>query len=108
MSSFKSENICSNEVIGYQGLFRHDRGSEQIIIKDPLINSEAVATARAKAELLEGGYVEKVISFRSVYIPSLKQNDIVSVKGKSWIIKEISLEFNPPTLIQTIKGVRYE
>ena len=52
MSTFTSEEYCSANNTGYEGLFQHDRGTEQIIIKDNLISDDIVALARAKAEFL--------------------------------------------------------
>ena len=109
MAEYTSENVCSLEVEnGYEGLFEHDRGTSQIVVKDPLLTSEAVATERAKYELLTGGYVERWIRITSVYTGALKQNDIVEFDGVLWLVKEISLSFKAPKLVQTIKGVRYE
>ena len=109
MAQYESENVCTAVIDnGYEGLFEHDRGTSQIIIKDPLLTSEAVATARATSELLKGGYVERWIRITSAQTGNLKQNDIISFKGVEWLVKEISLEFKAPQLIQTIKGVRYE
>jgi len=108
MTIFKSINVCINNAIGYEALYRHDRGSEQVIIKDTMISSSDVAVARAKAEFIKGGYVEKRVTINSIHISSVKQNDIISFKGNNWIVKEISFDFKTPKLIQTIKGVRYE
>lgn len=108
MSTFTSSEYCSLSNTGYEGLFEHDRGTEQIIIKDNLLSDAIVAEARAKAEFLKGGYAERWIDIRSIQILTLKQNDIISFKGLNWIVKEISLDFKPPQLIQTIKGLRYE
>ena len=108
MSVFNSEEYCSLNNSGYEGLFEHDRGTEQIIIKDNLINDATVASARAKSEFLKGGYVERWVTITGVHIAGLKQNDIVTFKGLNWIVKEISLGFKSPQLTQTIKGLRYE
>ncbi len=108
MSVFTGVEYCQANNRGYEGLFEHDRGTEQIIINDNLVSDETVATARAKAELLKGGYVERWVNITSTHIANLKQNDIITFKGLNWIVKEISLSFNPPKLVQTIKGVRYE
>ena len=109
MSVFKSNEYCSLSNSGYEGLFTHtSTGTEQIIIKDNLLSDAIVAEARAKAEFLKGGYTERWIDIRSIYISGLKQNDIIKFKGINWIIKEISFDFKAPELIQTIKGVRYE
>ena len=109
MAQYVSENSCSAVIDnGYEGLFQHDRGTSQIVVKDPLLTSEAVATERAKAELLKGGYVERWIRITSVHTAGLKQNDIISFNGVYWLVKEITLSFQAPKLVQTIKGLRYE
>ena len=106
---FKSEEDCNIENSrAYQGLYEHDRGTNSITIKDELITSDEVARARARAELLKGGYAERWISIKSIHIKGLKQNDIIEYKGIKWIVKEISLSFDPPSLIMNIKGKRYE
>ena len=108
MSTFVSEEYCNLNNNGYEGLFEHDRGSEQIIINDTLISDSTVAESRARAELIKGGYVERWIVITTVHTSGLKQNDIITVKGLNWIVKEITLNFTSPELKQTIKGVRYE
>lgn len=107
MTTFTSEEYCDSYV-AYEGLFEHDRGDGSITVNDSLITTEDVATARARAELLSGGYAERWVSITCIHIPSLKQNDIISFKGLNWIVKEISLSFTPPSLIMTVKGLRYE
>jgi len=108
MAIYTSKDYCTSNSSGYEGLFEHDRGTEQIVIKDPLISDPTVAEARARAELLNGGYVERVVNVVSIHIPTLKQNDIFTFKGVEWIAKEITLTFKPPKLTQSTKGVRYE
>jgi len=108
MNTFTSTEYCTNDSQGYEGLFEHDRGTSQVIIKDVLLNNATVSEARARAELLEGGFVKRWINIVSIFVPNLKQNDIFQHNGAKWIVKEIGLTFNPPELIQTIKGLRYE
>ena len=108
MATFKSTEYCSENNNGYEGLFTHDRGSEQIIIKDNLISDDTVGQARARAELLKGGYVERWVSITKIHTPNLKQNDIITYRGLNWIVKEITLSFTAPVLTQLIKGLRYE
>ena len=108
MSVYTSSEYCTLNNTGYEGLFEHDRGTERVVIKDNLLNDVTVASARARAELLKGGYVERWVDIRSIHILGLKQNDIIIFKGLSWIVKEITLNFQAPQLIQTIKGLRYE
>ncbi len=107
MTNFTSEAYCDKQT-AYQGLFQHDRGDSTITINDTLITTEDVAYARARAELLAGGYAEKWVTISCVHIAGLKQNDIISFKGQNWLVKEISLLFSPPKLTMTIKGLRYE
>ena len=90
MSEYESKNVCNLIVNnGYTGLFAHDRGTSQIIVKDQLLTSEAVATERVKSELLKGGYVERWIRITSVHTPDLKQNDLIEFNGMVWLVKEI-------------------
>lgn len=106
---YQSVNVCTLEIEnGYEGLFEHDRGTERITVKDPLLTSEAVASARATSELLKGGYVERWINITSVYTGNIVQNDIIEYQGEQWLVKEISISFQAPKLIQNIKGLRYE
>jgi hypothetical protein len=108
MSVYNGEEYCTVDGLGYEALFSHDRGTETLTVKDNLISDATVAEARARAELLKGGYVERNISITTIQTPNLKQNDIIRFQGVNWIVKEISLQFKVPKLIQTIKGVRYE
>jgi len=107
MTTFNSVNYCSSSSV-YQGLFAHERGTETITVKDNLITNQEVATARARSELLHGGYVERWITLKCIHIKGLKQNDIIFARGFNWIVKEISLSYSVPKLNITIKGVRYE
>lgn len=109
MTKFTSITYCTTQAkSAYQGLFKHERGVAKSVIKDSLITSQEVGYARARAELLKGGYAERWVSIQSVFIPGLKQNDIIEFKGLNWIVKEISLNYTPPELVMTIKGLRYE
>lgn len=108
MLKFDGEQTCATNLTRYEGMFTHDRGTETVVIKDPLITTHAVAEERAKSEFLKGGYSERWISLTSLAIPNLKQNDVILFAGEKWIVKEIALSFDVPVLLQTIKGVRYE
>jgi hypothetical protein len=108
MTTFTSEQYCTISKTAYQGLFEHDSGIGSITVKDDLITTLEVGTARARAELLKGGYAERWVSFQAIHINGIKQNDIINFKGINWIVKEIGLSFKPPTLVMSIKGVRYE
>ncbi len=108
MLKFEGKQTCITNLTRYEGLFTHDRGTETLVIKDPLITDPAIAADRAKSEFLKGGYSERWISITTLAVVGLKQNDIVSFAGEQWIVKEIALSFSPPVLLQTIKGVRYE
>ncbi len=107
MQVFKSKEYCSS-VTTHQELFQHDRGIGGVVIKDDLITNSTIAEARAKAELLKGGYAERRVDITTHHVANLKQNDIISFKGANWIIKEISFSFKSPTLLMKIKGLRYE
>lgn len=107
MAVFTSEDYCTNSN-GYEGLYNHDKGTGQLIINNQLLNSDLVARSRARSELLKGGYVKRLITITTIFIPNLKQNDIISHNGVLWIIKEIGLSFTAPKLLMTLKGQRYE
>ena len=108
MITFKSEQYCSLNLSPYQGLFEHDRGTATVVIKDSLVTEGVVGEARARAELLKGGYAEQWVSINCIHIPTLTQNQIITFKGFNWIVKEISLSFSAPKVSMTIKGLRYE
>ena len=101
-------DYCTNSTFKYTGVFTHSVHGEDLYINDDLITDETVASERARAELVLGGYVTKEIDITTDYIPNLKQNDIISFKGVKWIVKEIIINYKPPELTQTIKGVRYD
>jgi len=107
MTTFTSESYCDKQS-SFQGLYQHDRGDGSSTINDTLITTGDVAMARARSELLAGGYAERDVSITCVHVKGLKQNDVISFKGILWLIKEISPSYSPPTLLVTIKGARYE
>lgn len=110
MPNFKATSICSEGLqnSGYTGIISHNRGDKELIVNDTLISDQVVANARAKAELIKGAYMEKWVAIQTTFIPNLRQNDIFSFKGVNYIVKELSLDYQPPKLIQNIKGLRYE
>jgi hypothetical protein len=108
MSVYKSSEFCTVDTLGYEGLFQHDRGTETLVVKDNLINEATIAEERARVELLLGGYSERWVTIKSTHTLNLTQNKIITLNATNWIVKEITLDFNPPRLIQTIKAVRYE
>jgi len=101
-------DFCKEGLYKYTGAFTHDKNGDDLYITDTLITDETVASFRAKAELVNGGYTNREINLTTDYIPSLKQNDLIEFKGVKWLVKEISITYNPPELLQTIKGVRYD
>ena len=107
MEVFNSRDYYADSTL-FRGNFKHDIGSGDQKVSDDLITTQSVAKARAKSELLKNGYKERLITIKSIQIQGLKQNDIISFKGENWIVKEISLDYNPPTLTSTIRGLRYE
>lgn len=109
MPSFSASPSCSDTIDNptYSGIFEHDRGTKELVINDNLISSVDVAVARAKSELVKGAYVSKWASLTTTLTPNLKQNDIISFKGFNWIVKEITITFNNPKLLQKLKVVRY-
>lgn len=108
MSTFTSKEYCDISQNGLEGYYTHDRGTKTIILKDGLLNNQASLDARAKAELVNSGYAKRYITLKTIHIPNLKQNDVISYGGFKWIVREISLDVNPPSVVQTIKGLRYE
>ena len=100
-------NYCTDSNV-YVGSYSHDIGTENLKIDDSLITTAEVAELRAKSELLNGAYSKKWINLTTTYIPDLKQNDIISFDNIKWIVREISINYNPPELGMTIKGLRYD
>ena len=92
----------------YSAIYSHNRGTEDLIINDTLLTDNVVGEQRAIAELIEGAYTKRWVNLTTTFIEELKQNDIISFNGILWIVKEISLSYKPPELIQSIKGVRYD
>ena len=106
----KAVEYCSNSLNSsqYEAIYTHDRGTIEVIINDNFITSEEVARLRAKAELVKGAYSIRTVSITTIYNPNLKQNDIISFKGVLWIVREIILSYDTPTLTMQIKGLRYD
>jgi len=101
-------DFCTEGLFKYTGAFTHDRDGEDLYITDNLITDEVVAEKRAIAELIEGSYTTREVYLTTDYMPNLKQNDIIMFKNKKWIVKEIVINYKPPELTQSIKGVRYD
>jgi len=101
-------DYCSDGLFKYTGVFTHNKIGNDLYINDSLITDELVGRQRATSELIKGGYITREISLTTDYMPTLKQNDIISFKGVKWIVKEITISYKPPELLQTIKGVRYD
>jgi len=106
----RAVEYCSSSINSsqYEAVYTHDRGVSEVIINDNFVTSEEVARLRAKAELVKGAYSTRSVSITTIYNPNLKQNDIISFKGVLWIVREILLSYNTPTLTMQIKGLRYE
>lgn len=88
--------------------FSMDNGSTGIItVSDPLLDTEAAATERAKSEFLKNGYKHRDISF-STHRDDLVLNDVIIVKGLPYLVKSIDAADNSVSTLFKIKAKRYE
>ncbi len=88
--------------------FEIDTGTETIFIDDKLLTNYDVCEARAKATLLEQGYVTKKITVRTYHLDNININDIISVDGilyKTILLKDI---ISRGSLEMEIQAVRWE
>lgn len=85
-----------------------DGGNErEMTISDPLLDNDAAAEQRAKAEFLKNGYKLRPITF-TTHLTDVLINDIVNVRGLPYVAKSINVTYNGYGFESRIKAVRYE
>lgn len=103
-----SDAYKSQQVPVKRWKFQLENGNmNSMTISDPLLESETLASERAKSEFLKNGHKLSEISFNT-YRTDLTKNMIIMVRGLKYLIKGISTSQTDRSILTTIRGVRYE
>ncbi len=79
----------------------------EVIIVDPLLETEAQAEERAMSEFIKQSYELREITF-STHIDTLYLNQVINVLGLPYLIKSIDVAVDDKSIVHGIKAVRYE
>jgi len=79
----------------------------ELILSDELLDSEALATQRAKSEFLKNAYKLNEIRF-STHKTSVVKNMVINGYGLPYIVKGISTVVNETSIKASVRAVRYE
>ena len=79
----------------------------EMTISDSFIETEAIATERAKSEFLKNSYKQNEVRF-STYRTDMSKNDTISISGIPYIVKGIITTISATSIKTQIRGARYE
>lgn len=80
--------------------------SGEIKIKEPLLDTEERAMARANAEFLNGAYTTETIQF-STYLTDIGVGDTVEVEGLWYRVIDVQMRWDEKSIVSDITGERY-
>ena len=97
--------ICTSDQVWQ---FKLNNGNvEEMVIIDPLLDTEARAEERAMSEFLRNGYGSNSPTFNT-FITDLTINDCISFNGSHFLIKGISIKATSSSIIASIEVTRYD
>ena len=79
----------------------------ELNISEPLIDTEALATERARSEFLKNSYKLNEIRF-STFLTNIVKNMTINVYGIPYIVKSISTQIDSVSIKTTVRAIRYE
>ena len=107
-SSTITEDSKANEVPLQEWLFQISNGNTgKLVISDPLLDTTASATERAKSEFLKNSYKVRSVTF-STYRTDIEKNMTINVRGLPYLVKSIGTSINQTSIKTLIKAIRYE
>ncbi len=107
-SQTMSEDYKSEAVPLKQWKFQISNGNTgEMVVSDPLLDTEERAEERAKSEFLKNSYKLKEVRF-GTYRTDILKNQIINVRGLPYIAKSIVVNTNMVSIKNTIRAVRYE
>lgn len=103
-----TEDYKASEAPFLEWKFQIDNGNiGQLNISDQLLDTEALATERAKSEFLKNSYKRNEVTF-STYRTDMNKNDTINIYGIPYLVKSITTQIDGVTMKTKIKAVRYE
>ena len=79
----------------------------ELVVSDPLLDTEVIATERAKSEFLKNSYAIRKIQFRTHRTDFVK-NQTINVRGLPYLVKDIKTDITSTSIKTTIGAVRYD
>jgi len=103
-----TEDSKAKNTTSLQWKFNVDNGNTgEMTITDPLLDTVAAATERAKSEFLKNAYRLKEITFVT-HRTDIVKNMIINVKGLPYLVKSMSTTITPTAIKTRVRGARYE
>lgn len=103
-----SEDYKAEETPLSEWKFQISNGNTgEVLISDALLDSEELATERAKSEFIKNSYKHITINF-STYRTDFDLNMIINIYGLPYIIKSINTHVDEASITTNIGAVRYE
>jgi len=110
--------ITKTQTTNYSASYEIKKNGISKEIQEPLITTDAIATARATAEFLEYGYDKQTVEFTTFFSP-LKLNEIISISAPEmripkdldkdrFIVKNVKHSFSSGYMKTTVKAIRYD
>ena len=81
--------------------------NSEIMIKEPMLDSEASATERANAEFIVNSYSKRDCSFSTVHT-DIVLGEIIQIQGLPFKVVSVDITSNKVEMYSSVKGERYE
>ena len=88
-------------------VFNGDETGETSFIKEDLLDNDLAAEERAKSEFLKNAYGNRYVNF-STFRNDFDINDVINIAGLPYLVKHIQTKIDMTSIINIVKGVRYE
>lgn len=108
LSETVSEELKAENVPLVEWKFSVDNGNIGVMnVSDPLLDTIESATERAKSDFLRNAFMLKEVRF-TTYLTDFAKNDVISVKGLSYMIKGITTVITSKSIKTQLRCIRYE
>ncbi len=103
-----TEDYKASSVPLQEWKFQIENGNTgEAIISDQLLDTETLATERAKSEFLKSSYKLKEIRF-STYRTDIVLNMVINIYGSPYLVKSVVTPIDPVSIRTSVRAVRYE
>ncbi len=79
----------------------------EVVISDPLLDSDERAEERAMSEFLKKSYSLRVVRFET-HLSNFTKNQTINIWGLAYLVKGINTSISKVSIKTNIRAIRYE